>query len=69
MKNQNQWFFSPDLAFLASLSSVFNSWKKKKMQRQINHRYCKKFKKPSLKNPLIFFLKRCGCMKKKPTLD
>jgi len=54
MKNQNQWFFSPDLAFLASLSSVFNSWKKKKkMQRQINHRYCKKFKKPSLKNPLI----------------
>jgi len=30
MKNQNQWFFSPDLAFLASLSSVFNSWKKKR---------------------------------------
>jgi hypothetical protein len=31
------------------------------MQRQINHRYCKKFKKPSLKNPLI--------LKKKEDVD
>jgi hypothetical protein len=30
MKNQNQWFFSPDLAFLASLSFLSSTPGKKK---------------------------------------
>jgi hypothetical protein len=38
------------------------------MQRQINHRYCKKFKKPSLKNPLTSN-KKMLMHEKKPTFD
>jgi hypothetical protein len=39
------------------------------MQRKINHNYCKKFKKPSLKNPLTSNKKMLIHEKKKPTLD